>query len=253
MVDDATPIEGRNRAMLRTSQDDHGIQVSNSTRLNRYPRVFQAIGEIAGAAQFGASKVLSYGCSTGEEAHTLSADYLPDAEILGVDVAPAVVEAARARYGANPRLRFAISNEENLRAAAPFAIIFAMSVLCRWPESRNLDDIADMFPFAAFERQVELLDSILQPGGIMVVYNSSYSFLHAQASRNYDLVLHPRVATSGFVKRFRKSGSHDGAVTGTDCIFRKRPADEQIGLRGLVIRDQKLRVLGCIERDISIA
>ncbi len=54
------------------------------------------------------------------------------------------------------------------------------------------------------------------------------------------------------VARFKKDGSYDDSVTGTDCIFRKREADAEIGPRGLTVRDHKLRVLGCIERDIAI-
>jgi len=253
MADNRAGVESSaKRAVLRTREDAHNIQVSNSTRLNRYPRVFQAVGDLSRASRFAKPRVLSYGSSTGEEAHSLATSYLPDAEILGVDVSPAVVEQARAKYGSNPRIRFEISNEANLRAEAPFSVIFAMSVLCRWPESRNLDDIAEIFPFAACERQVDLLDGLLQPGGVLVIYNSSYSFLHARTSRHYDLILDPRVATSGFVKRFKKDGSYNDSVTGTDCIFRKREADAEIGPRGLTVRDHKLRVLGCIERDIAI-
>ena len=140
--------QGRARSAFRSSPDDHRVQISHSTKPDRYPRVFQICAELVRTAGFVPPKVLSYGCSTGEEAHTLAMKYFPDAEIVGLDVSVEAIDRARETYPNLPRVHFDISNEIALRSAGPFSIVFAMSVLCRWPESRSIDNIKDMFPFS---------------------------------------------------------------------------------------------------------
>lgn len=244
---EGTPADrARNTLIEETS-----VQLSHSTKVDRYPLVFAATVQLMEAAGIARPHILSYGSSSGEEPHTLATRYFPEATVLGLDVADPVIAQARATYGANERLQF-----ENARAYQPaaesFDIIFAMSVLCRWPETREMDDIAAVFPFANFARQTAYLDTLLKPGGFLVIYNASYSFLHAEASAGYDLIVHPRVRTAGFVRRFAPDGRYDAASTGTDCLYRKRPVDERLGRRGLVIRSHALRELGRIERDIAL-
>jgi hypothetical protein len=84
-----------------------------------------------------------------------------------------------------------------------------------------------------------------------VIYIASYGFLQTRTSRGYDLVLHPRVTKAGFVRRFRRDGRYDPDVVAIDCLYRKRLPDEPLGARGLVIRNQALRRIGLIERDIA--
>ncbi len=69
------------------------------------------------------------------------------------------------------------SNPHAIRSRGPYDIIFAMSVLCRFPESRNLQvDFAKLYPFARFEETVGLLTECLSGSGMLCVYNSSYEF-----------------------------------------------------------------------------
>jgi hypothetical protein len=224
------------------------MQISRCTKPNRYPRIFQICAELVRTAGFAHPRVLSYGCSTGEEVHTLATKHFPDGEIIGLDVSAEAINQARETYFNLPSVRFDISDESVLRRIGPFSIVFAMSVLCRWPESRSLDNIKDMFPFSLFDRQVQLLDSVVQDGGFLVIYNASYGFLQTKVSLNYDVVLHPGIKDSGFVKRFQKDGK---VVTGpppSDCIYRKRAAVDS-ETSSLVLRDFKLRALGCLERS----
>ena len=251
MTDDDLSDELIDRSQIFTAPDDTAIQLSTKTRHNRYPGIFSTVVGLAEAAGMEAPHILSYGSSTGEEAYTLSNRYFRGSPVLGVDVDDDAIKTARRRFKRARNVRYEKSGEYLLEPES-FDIIFAMSVLCRWPESATVDDLSQMFPFAAFERQVALLDAALKPGGLLVIYNASYSFLHAAASQHYDLILSSRLDTAGFVKRFARDGRHDPHSFGSDFLYRKQPEDEWVGKRGLVLRDTRLRRLGRIERDIAL-
>jgi hypothetical protein len=65
-------------------------QGPNKTALDRYPEIFAA----AAAAAPNARRILSFGCSTGEECVTL-ANYFPNAQIVGTDINPVNLLKAR--------------------------------------------------------------------------------------------------------------------------------------------------------------
>lgn len=243
------PNDRRNR---ETSIEAHEVQYSNSTKSNRYPHVFRFAADAASAADLVKPRILSYGCSTGEEVETLATAYFPDSDVTGVDVSASALAEARERFGSNPRVRFELSESQSLLSQPPFAVIFAMSVLCRWPETRTMTDASTIFPFKVFEHHVALLDRVLQPGGIMVIYNANYSFLHTKTSGGYDLVLHPRIREAGFVRRFHSDGKYLDGKKATDCVYWKKAASEPADPHRITIRDAKLRVMGCVDRGTPI-
>lgn len=232
---------------------DHGqnIQVSNTTKLNRYPGLFTAVAAIAGAAGIVQPDILSFGSSTGEEVFTLT-EYFPGSAVLGLEINDTAIAQARAAYGDTPGVRFEKSGAFDV-AAGSLDIVFALSVLCRWPVTRRMDAIGDLYPFSAFEQHVAYLDSLLKPGGLLVIFNANYSFLHSRVSLGYDLVGHPRLARKGVVKRFRRDGTFDPDFTGSDCIYYKQREDERHGERGLMVRGPDMNRIAMIERDVAIA
>lgn len=62
-------------------QDENWLQASHMTKLNRFPKIFESAKRL----QPNAKRILSFGCSTGEECITL-AELFPDAEIVGIDI-----------------------------------------------------------------------------------------------------------------------------------------------------------------------
>ena len=58
-------------------------QIPNTTALNRYPEIFACAANAAPDTR----RILSFGCSTGEECVTL-ASYFPAAQIVGTDINP---------------------------------------------------------------------------------------------------------------------------------------------------------------------
>ena len=94
-------------------------QGPNRTALNRYPEVFAA-------AAPGARRILSFGCSTGEECVTL-AEYFPKAEIVGADINPVIL--LQARKHRSDRIRFVYASDRILSGLGGFDAIFCMAVL----------------------------------------------------------------------------------------------------------------------------
>ena len=89
-----------------------------------------------------------------------------------------------------------------LNAWAPFDIVFAMSVLCAWPHSRDLPEISGLYKFSEFEENVSLLDGLLRKGSLLVIWNASFRFTDTHISERYESMPIPNISESGFVKKF---------------------------------------------------
>jgi hypothetical protein len=74
------PPNGDNRHM-----QDFQIQADQATSLNRYPDVFTAVKQFTEKHMVIHPKILSFGCSTGQEPVTLATEYFPNSEIVGLD------------------------------------------------------------------------------------------------------------------------------------------------------------------------
>lgn len=94
--------------------------------------------------------VVDLGCGPGNSTERL-AERFPDAEIVGLDTSPAMLEAARKRL---PHLRFALADAATLTLERPADVIFANAVL-QW-----VPDHPALFP---------RLVSLLAPGGVLAV------------------------------------------------------------------------------------
>jgi SAM-dependent methyltransferase len=178
------------------------------TALDRYPEVFAA------AANFGRTmladgdtrplRILSFGCSTGEECFSLR-QYFPDAAIYGCDINKAVlaIAAGRQRHGG---ITFFHSSSQTLAEHGPFDIVFCMSSLCLFPEADRPSGENGTFPFSAFDNLVSEIDRNLRPGGLLVVYNASYPFKLSRVATHYDVVEADVVVENGFVNKLHRGG-----------------------------------------------
>lgn len=134
------------------------LQLSSTTGKNRNSAAVKVVQNFLPEAR----RILSFGCSTGEEVATLRV-FWPMAQIVGVDINKDALAEARKKYPNEIFLESKHLSEE------PFDIIFAMSVLCRWPES-----VGGFLPYQEFRDAVSRLDALLKPGGILVAYNAAY-------------------------------------------------------------------------------
>jgi SAM-dependent methyltransferase len=194
-------------------------QEPNHTRYDRYPAIFAAAKAASGPEPL---RILSFGCSTGEEPRTLAEKYFPSSRILGVDVAPEVLAAARARTQDLANVSIAASDAASVAASGLYDLVFAMSVLCRNPAPKDWSE----YPFARFEARVAELTALLKPGGVLALANTNYRLTQSRLIRFYDLIVEPEARDPGQVWRLAPDGSvlempNSGPVA-TDCLFRKR-------------------------------
>jgi len=150
----------------------------------------------------GRLKVLSFGCSIGEEVVTLR--YLfPEDEVFGCDINPALVETSKRSVGALGTVFF--SSAEEIAAHGPYDYILASAVLCLNPAPRNFKDL---FPASRFDELVGMLDANLNPGGVLVIINASYRFIESPVAAGYDTIRSDLVDNAGFVDVFTRQSEH---------------------------------------------
>jgi SAM-dependent methyltransferase len=244
---------GKTEAVAATpaAEENLNIQKSNVTAYDRHPTIFSTVSLMLKAMEH--PRILSFGCSTGEEPLTLAEKYFPTARVVGVDVSEPALAKAMELTAKEPRISIRRSTRETLTREGPFDAIFAMSVLCRWPAALGRDDISDLYPFARFCENVDLLDRVLKPGGLLVIYNANYEFLHTPCAIGYDLIATRGARQAGHIDRFRPDGKSAGPSAivnnANACVYRKHlPGDAPtLGLR---ILDTNLARIAEIPRGI---
>lgn len=186
----ATPI-GRGRLRAR-SGGAHLFQPATLTRMDRHPVLFAlAARQLAGCA---VPRLLSFGCSTGEEAFTL-ARYLPHATIDAIDANPACIARARraaARSADAARIRFACADAPAALAGEGYEAVFCLSVLRHgdldaWQPSQ----CTALMPFARFAAAIEALDRVLRPGGLLILWGCNFRFEDSALAPRYRVLPTP--------------------------------------------------------------
>lgn len=161
-------------------------QTTAHTALNRYPKAFNEAQQLLQSRTD--LKLLSFGCSTGEEVVSLRS-YFPGAKIVGAEVNFARLIQCR-KLQISGAIDFVRSTDHNIAKHGPYDAIFAMSVLQRLPHkvvNLQISDLSRFYPFSKFETQVQKLDNWLKPGGLLVIQNTQYRF------RDTDIALRYRV------------------------------------------------------------
>lgn len=159
------------------------LQSAPTTQLNRHPDIFEDLG-----ARFKDQpiRILSFGCSTGEECQSLST-YLPNALIIGVDVNKKSIEKAKSKF-TSERLSFYHLEAKSLHNLGKFDVITAISVLCRYPESKLIQNIESVFPFSIFEKSVGYLDQVLNSEGYLFIRSSNFRFMETEYNKKYKVI-----------------------------------------------------------------
>lgn len=201
---------------LGLNQEAH--QLTNTTKKDRYPEIFKAVKEEFKRRHKNPGKVMSFGCSTGEECLTLQ-EYFPNSRIIGVDINKRNLRKCQQRIQ-HENFRFIYSDPQLIKIEAPLDIIFCMSVLCRWEETEIVTECSEIYPFTKFEQQVELVDQLLDPGGVLVIYNSNFRFSDSNIYSRYQPIYTDVLRDSGFVHKFNKRNEKITNIY-RECIFRK--------------------------------
>lgn len=187
-------------------------QGSNATSFDRYPLIFSECSKLFNQKS---AKILSFGCSTGEEIQTLKKIYFSSCEIYGVEIDEKnIAECLKKQINKN----YLMNYEEFVKDDKKFDMIFAMSCLCVWEETYHVECSKDLYPFSKFEFIISLLDSKLKHDGYLVIYNANYIFEDTSIFRKYEKVKIDAIKESGYVHKFDKrhrkihNSSYDGVI-----------------------------------------
>ena len=186
-------------------------QLSNATSYDRYPEIFREVSTIISdhksdhhnisdhkSDQIKESpNILSFGCSRGLECKVLSDKYFPESKIIGLDISEDVINN---NIKNNKHSNIQYFSDIKLLKETKFDLIFAMSVLCRWPESHG------EYTFETFTTTLEIIDSLLDINGYLCIYNSKYLFTDSEISTKYKII-ETKHQETGFVYKYRKDGT----------------------------------------------
>ena len=171
-------------------------QTSNCTFYNRHAKIFRELTEITPNP----SRILSFGCSTGKECETFHKIYFPDANIIGLDISKEIIEE-NIKNNTFKQIEY-FSNFEEIKEK--FNLIFAMSVLCLWPEEEN-----NKYTFETFSETLKQIDSLLEKDGYVCIYNSKYIFPETETFKKYKIIETENKET-GFVTKYHMNGDKIG-------------------------------------------
>ncbi|HZX31473.1 MAG TPA: class I SAM-dependent methyltransferase [Rhodocyclaceae bacterium] len=213
----------RSEWRLARSRPDNLFQPFSTTAPDRYPRVFSFLRDRM--PEGAPLRVLSYGCSTGEEVFTLRR-YFPDAEIVGVDINPSNIAVCHKKQKRSPdsRLRFAVAASPQAEPEAYYDVILCMSVLRHGElEVKKPENCSHLICFADFERIVSELGRCLKPGGFLAIANSHFRFAETAVAEDFEVAyrVEPRANRTTSQIYDKRNIRLDG-VTYSDVVFCKR-------------------------------
>jgi chemotaxis methyl-accepting protein methylase len=194
-------------------------QLTSTTATDRYPELFTEAKEAQGNNKN--IKILSFGCSTGEECFSLK-KYFPGASIIGVDINRQNLKKAASK-NIFKDVKFLNSTEENIKTEGNYDLIFCLSVLCRWEDTKYVDNCEKLYSFKKFESTLLMLTDNLLPNGLLVIYNSNFRFEDTSVffKSDFEIVPTPTVNDSGFVYKFDTDHNRITEPHG-HCIYRKK-------------------------------
>lgn len=209
---------------LRVAQPKSLFQPSNRTSVDRYPRIFTFVQSALGAGS--ELRILSVGCSTGEEVFSLRR-YFPRAAIKGIDINSRNIAACRKqlRRVPDPAISFESAGSTAGEPAALYDAIFCMAVLrhgnLALPGTTRCDHL---LPFAEFAAAVEDFNRCLKPGGLLVIRHSNFRLCDAPAGADFETILRVDIKRPAMLPLFGPDNRLLSGALYPDAVFRKRPA-----------------------------
>jgi trans-aconitate methyltransferase len=174
--------------LLRLFPGRHVFQHRNNTRRDRYPEIFRKLQSELGRDSD--VRILSFGCSTGEEVFTLR-DYFPNAILKGIDVNGANIARCNRALEEAPdaRIQFQLADSTAFETSQTYDAVLCMAVL----RDGRLQDPAmvrcdPLLFFADFERTIGDFCRCLKPGGILAVRHANFRVRDTQAARGLETI-----------------------------------------------------------------
>ena len=218
----------RARLALRTRRSGQ-FQRDPATRFDRYPLAFRFARDQLGDKA--ATRILSFGCSTGEEVFTLRR-YFPAATIKGIEVDPARIRICeeRLRETGDPRIAFQCAADASGEPPESHDAVFCMAVF-RDPalDAPTTRSTAGHISFDDFERGVTDLVRCLKPGGLLFVEHSNFRISDTDSASALEPMLQADPPSSA--RRpglYGRDGYRLDGIEDLSLGYRKRPSAQEI-------------------------
>lgn len=179
----------RSEWLLKHESPDNLFQPYGFTLPDRYPRIFTYVCKRLSNIE--TPRLLSYGCSTGEEVFSLRR-YFPLAEIVGIDInsrSIAICKKKLRRHN-DKRIRFKLTGSPDTEPASFYDAIFCMAVFRHGDLGiQKVENCDHLIRFADFERTLAALNKCLKPGGYLVIRHSNFRFADTAIATEFDVAL----------------------------------------------------------------
>lgn len=192
------------------------IQTASTTFHNRHPDLFNFLKE---KYQNEEIKILSFGCSTGEECQSVS-EYLPNATIIGAEINLSSLKKAK-KNNQNPLIKFVYSDKKTLEENGPYDVILALSVLCKNPEAEHVKDISKLYTFNQYKETVEMLDTLLKKNGVLLIRSSNFRFKETNIYSKYKVINYDKIRNPIHFPKFSKDNLRIHDFLENEEIFQK--------------------------------
>jgi SAM-dependent methyltransferase len=208
---------------LRLTGRKGAFQPFNDTRENRYPKMFGFVQSKLGADS--ALKILSFGCSTGEEVFSLRS-YFSRAAIKGVDINPGNIAICRRRLKQirDAAISFELTDSMRAEPSGAYDAIFCMAVLRHG--SLGLPGVTRCDPLLQFEdfaRMVADFARCLKPGGLLIIRHSNFRLCDTPVAGDFETIMSvPLAAAAQKTPLFGADNQLLRGVEYPDTVFRKQ-------------------------------
>lgn len=217
--------QARSVARLAAAAPDGLFQPLAETSANRYPAIFACVARTL--ADCPAPRILSYGCSTGEEAISLAA-LMPEAQVTGVDINPhniAVAQRRAATLGKAPH--FICAGSPDALADGSFDAIFCMAVTRHATlEAERPLECSPWLRFEQFDALMTNLDRLLRPAAVLAIWNSHFRFGDSGVAAGYETIFHRTIDARNPPLYYGADDRRiDGEPAYAAAVFRKKLPD----------------------------
>lgn len=212
--------EHRIHTLLRLRRPKGLFQPYGTTLDDRYPSLFRQI-----LSDFGDTsdrRLLSFGCSTGEEVFTLRR-YFPHAYIKGIDISGARISVCRtrhARMGGDHRLAFEQAGSADGESAESYDAVFALAVFRHGDLGERPPMCDHLIRFADFEREAAALARCVKPGGVLAICHANFRFADCSVASQFEPVL--RIAKDPRTPVYDRDDRRIEVLADEEVLFRRR-------------------------------